>query len=287
MQASDLTNETEVNLPCEPPQLRYQDQTPLGKQDSKRMRSELSPISELSNLDNIEKLVEAGVEKSLQKHFSQLSDQLINQMRILLDEAVKSIKTELRSEMISMEKRLELKMKSEAELLESYNRRENIRIIGVPEEFKKNKDRKFIGEDSEKTLEKVIGIANEADANVLPSDISITHRLPGRNGKPRPIIVRFSRRVARLEMLRKKKSLRDKEHTNGVSIFEDLTQPRVQFFNLMKQDNRIQSVWTREVAIYFVWKGNEYVQQVHGLYEGGDLLNYSFDAVENCFRRKE
>ena len=134
MQASDLTNETEVNLPSEPAQLRYQDQTPLGKQDSKRMRSELSPISELSKLDNIEKLVEAGVEKSLQKHFSQLSDQLISQMRILLDEAVKSIKTELRSEM--MENRLELKMKSEAELLESYNRRENIRIIGVPEEFK-------------------------------------------------------------------------------------------------------------------------------------------------------
>ena len=150
----------------------------------KRMRSELSPISELSNLDNIDKLVEAGVERSLQKHFSQLSDQLINQMRILLDEAVKSIKTELRSEMISMEKRLELKMKSEAELLESYNRRENIRIIGVPKEFKKNKDGKFIGEESEKTLEKVIGIANEADANVLPSDISITQRLPGQMGNP-------------------------------------------------------------------------------------------------------
>ena len=60
-------------------------------------------------------------------------------MRILLDEAVKSIKTELRSEMISMEKKLELKMKSEAELLESYNRRENIRIIGVPEEYQKIK----------------------------------------------------------------------------------------------------------------------------------------------------
>ena len=52
MQASDLTNETEVNLPCQPPQLQYQtlDQT-VGKQDSKRMRSELSPISELNNMD--------------------------------------------------------------------------------------------------------------------------------------------------------------------------------------------------------------------------------------------
>ena len=59
-------------------------------------------------------------------------------MRILLDEAVKSIQTELRGEMISMEKRLELKMKSEAELMESYNRREKIRIIGVPEKNEKN-----------------------------------------------------------------------------------------------------------------------------------------------------
>ena len=39
MQASDLTNETEVNLHCEPPQLRYQHQTPLGKQYSKEANS--------------------------------------------------------------------------------------------------------------------------------------------------------------------------------------------------------------------------------------------------------
>ena len=127
-----------------------------------------------------------------------------------------------------------------------------------------------------------MGIANGADAKVLPSDISITHRLPGRNGKPRPIIVRFSRRVARLEMLRKKKSLRDKEQT----IFEDVTQPRAQFLNLMRQDNRIQSVWTLEGAIYFVWEGNDYVHKVHGLYEGSQLLTYTFDVVEKYFRRK-
>ena len=126
-------------------------------------------------------------------------------MGILLDVAVNSIKAELRGE-INVEKRLELKIKSEAELMERYNRRENIRIIGVPEKFKENQDEKFIREESDKILEKVIGIANETDAKILPPDISISHRRPGRNGKPRPIIVPFSTRVIRLEMLRKTKA---------------------------------------------------------------------------------
>ena len=72
-------------------------------------------------------------------------------------------------------------------MLESYNQRENIRITGVPEEFRKNQVGKFIKE-SEKTVEN-IGKANDADSNVLHTVISITHRLPGRNEKLGPINV--------------------------------------------------------------------------------------------------
>ena len=78
-------------------------------------------------------------------------------------------------------------------------------------------------------MQKVVELAKLTGAEVTRNDISIAHRLPGPKGRPRPVIVRFSRRMARLDILRKKKNLRDNDKTKSISVFEDLTQPRVQF----------------------------------------------------------
>ena len=46
------------------------------------------------------------------------------------------------------------------------------------------------------------GVGSEMGALVEKSDISIAHRLPGRNSKARPMIVRFCRRISKEELLR-------------------------------------------------------------------------------------
>ena len=51
----------------------------------------------------------------------------------------------------------------------------------------------------------------------------------------------------------------------------------------MKTDERIQSTWTREGTIYFIWKEDQRIYKINGLWEGGDFLDYSIDNVLKCF----
>ena len=66
-------------------------------------------------------------------------------------------------------------------------------------------------------------------------------------------------------------------------MFEDLSKARVNFINLMKADNRINSVWSREGTLFYEWKHDNLAYKIHGLYEGGIDLNYSIESVLNCF----
>ena len=100
-----------------------------------------------------------------------------------------------------------MKSVSVAELLEGYNRRDIVRIIGLPEVKRTADNGQRIFGDYNQSIEKVLSVASEMGAQVEKSDISIAHRLPGRNSNARPMIVRFCRRVSKVELLRKKRNL--------------------------------------------------------------------------------
>ena len=122
-----------------------------------------------------------------------------------------------------------LKAVSEAKLLEGYNRRDVLRIIGIPEErCEREKGRKNF-DDYGQSLVKVLNVAREAGAEIEKTDISIAHRLPGRNTNSRPMIVRFSRQIAKVKFLRKKPK---PIAIQKIHKFFDV-------FNLMKQDSRV------------------------------------------------
>ena len=84
-------------------------------------------------------------------------------------------------------------------------------------------------------------------------------------------------------MLKKKKSLKNLDGYANVKVFEDISRPRLAFFNLMKRDSRISMVWTRESNIFYQFKNERSVRKITGLYEGGDELGYQFQDVKNCF----
>ena len=195
-------------------------------------------------------------------------------MKAHITEQVKVLKEEVQNEVQFQNRQNHLRMKSEAEIVESYNRRENLRILGVAsgEAY----------EDNEVTAEKVIQVANLIEAKVTNNDISIAHRLPSRKPGEKPIIVRFARRVARMNILRNKKKLKESNSRN-IRIFEDLTTPRLRFFNLMKADTRISKVWTREGTIFFVWREDNKTYTVQNLFDGGLFLDYDINDIEDCF----
>ena len=127
---------------------------------------------------------------------------------------------------------------------EQYGRRNNMRIYGVPETQ---------GED---TRQIVMDIANQIGKPITMYDICTSHRLGyhrrPREGEdsapPRPIIVRFTRRDAKISMMKVRKKLAQNHQTrrtNGehdVYINDDLTALRSKMRYILSKEKDIAHV---------------------------------------------
>ena len=177
-----------------------------------------------------------GVIETLKKEFFQL-------VTVRVDEAVQAMKEdvlkEVKQELKFMEIRTRLHSMSQTELLEDYNRRDNVKVFGLLCES--NAEGVSMEENGNTTIRKVKDVSNSIDAGLSENDISIAHRLPSRK-HPKPVIVRFSRSVANIKLLQNKKKLASLSGLNDVKIYEDITRSRMKFIKLMRSDNRVESV---------------------------------------------
>ena len=174
----------------------------------------------------------------------------------------------------------DVKAKCEAERLETYNRRENVKIVNLRENVDENGQ--IVREDMEDTMLKVNELAKDLDNRYDVKDLSIAHRLPTRRGNIKPIIARFLRRIAKVCILRMKETLFEKG--SEIRIFEDVSQPRVNFVHMMKNDNRLNSVFTRDGIIHYTRNDENRRYRVNNLYHGALDLGYSLEDLHNCFR---
>ena len=97
-------------------------------------------------------------------------------------------------------------------MLENYNRRDNVKILGLKET--NNGQREMM----ETTIKKVVDISDALEAQISENDISIAHRLPSRNSGNKPVIVRFARRMKKIDLLKKKKNLVNHEELRDQNI---------------------------------------------------------------------
>ena len=72
-------------------------------------------------------------------------------------------------------------------------------IIGWKEDTTTIENGRTTNEPSETTLKKVIEMFGAINAAVEPTDISVIHQLPSRDGLVQPIIVMFSKRMAKVD----------------------------------------------------------------------------------------
>ena len=131
----------------------------------------------------------------------------------------------------------------ELDKLEQYGRRENIKIYGIPESA------------NEDTTDVVVKLGNQLGVNLVRSDISIAHRLPGGRNKEKPagIIAKFVRRERKIEVMKRKKML--KELKQSVFIVEDLTALRSKMMRLIRADtSNVQRVWSIDGKIICLLK---------------------------------
>ena len=290
-----MSNETEAN---DLPNLRFLDQTPiLNKQDAKRAKPDSSPSSDTFDedlfLSKIDKMLESRISSIIPACISQIITQVRTEIQVAIPSAVKQaveqVKEEMKAEIIKhieddlyyQEERCNVAAMSQAETVENYTRRDNIRISGVQEDPDHTGNRNVPEKDSV-TIKKIIEVATSIGVEVDERDISTAHRLPGRRAGERVIIARFARRLVKTQILRNKKKL--SEVGSNVKIFEDISPARAKFLAMMKRDTRVESAWTREGTIFYLWKENKRVYRVFDLLEAARNLNYNFSDFVKCFQ---
>lgn len=126
---------------------------------------------------------------------------------------------------------------AEVDALEQYGRRNCLLIHGVAEQEDENTDTVFIN-----TVSTSLGVVLDA------RDLDRSHRLgkPRQDGRPRPIIAKFSRYNARASVFAQKKKLKG----SSVMLTESLTRTRVIVLQEARKRYGNTNVWTLNGEIY-------------------------------------
>lgn len=120
--------------------------------------------------------------------------------------------------------------------LEQYQRRTNLRLFGIQEQARENTD------------DLVLDVVHNKLklTHVTVDDIDRSHRVGvKKDGKPRPIIVKFVSYRKRNEVFKVKRLL----VKSGITIREDLTSERLSLLNAAIQKYGINNVWTMDGKI--------------------------------------
>lgn len=126
--------------------------------------------------------------------------------------------------------------------LEQYSRRNNLRFSGIPEGDNENTDQLLC-----ETLNKELNIM------LNNNDICRSHRV-GRKipGKPRQIILKLTKHNTKVDILRKRKLLREKK--SPIKINEDLTRARIEMiaflYSTEKSKSLMSKLWTIDGTIF-------------------------------------
>ena len=161
--------------------------------------------------------------------------EMVGTVRSELTETINELKVDnssLRRELISV--------KCDLEMHQQYGNRDMLKICNIPEPILPPK----VNEDTDQT---VIDVLAKAGITITKADISVSHRLPTKEG-PKPMICKFGLRNVRNRVIRSKKLMREsaafKESYPDVFMVEQLTPLRGKAAYLLRQDENIAKSWS-------------------------------------------
>ncbi|CAG2190712.1 unnamed protein product [Mytilus edulis] len=96
-------------------------------------------------------------------------------------------------------------------------------------------------------LKEEIENTGKLDVNIDPSEIVAAHRIPGKPGKPRPILVKFLRMESKIALLRNRKLINEKLE---VRISDDVTRLNQGLLNRLYLHEDVTSAWYFNGHIY-------------------------------------
>ena len=185
--------------------------------------------------------------KSVKDVFAALPD-IANIITVAVSTAVSSAVREITDKLMKNTgevRRSCLLTRFENDKLEQYMRRDNLRIFGMAEEA---------GEEEDVLEGKLIELTADMGVTLRPEEISVVHRVGKPRDSARPVIVRFTHRKKKNEIMNKKKELKKKGR--NIFINEDLTPLRAALLKMTKEQENVKNAVTRDGTI-LAWVTNK------------------------------
>ena len=112
---------------------------------------------------------------------------------------------------------------------QQYSQKNNIKFLGWKEKAQEN-----LREDLCEIMK------NAAKVDIDPTDILDIHRIPGAEGKSRPVIAKFKNAESKFKVIRHRSREAVKKH---FAMFDHLTQMNSQLLRDLNKDEKIESAW--------------------------------------------
>ncbi|KAJ8914495.1 hypothetical protein NQ315_002767 [Exocentrus adspersus] len=199
----------------------------------------------MANNEEIEQLVNNicntfvnKLEARLDKKFSKLSDKLSE-----LSDGFKVL-----TEVVDVNKKAIQSIRTTADYLEQYHKRNTLRFHGLPESLPRGNDMSTILSFIEDKMQ-IQCTKNDIDSIFRAS------KLIDAANKPRSLIVNFVTNIKRNEVYSAKKRLKN----SGVVVFEDLSKSRFHLLSEAKKKYGNRDVWTTGGKVYVLRENKKWV----------------------------
>lgn len=189
-------------------------------QIEKKMRKRLDKI--------IDEKVEQTVEEKVKEKNAELNDRLDSLVleNIKLKEDVENLKASFKE----CEKYTKTALRK-SNTNEQYSRKNNVKIMGIVE----TED-----ETEESLTQKVIDILDKkAKVKVEERKIMALHRIPGKSGMPKPVLVKLTNNSEKTKIMKKRQEMK----RAGYKLVDDVTKMNTQLINSLLLHEKIDSAW--------------------------------------------
>lgn len=214
--------------------------------------------------DELKTVITSTIKEILNDHKVEMEELLDEKNKALIEtidaqkneiENLKSKINEMTTENEELKKMAQSAM-SKANWNEQYLRKNNIKVHGVKEQA---------AENTKAVVQKLI--KENTNATLNDEDIIAIHRIPGRKGYDRPILVKLKNNSAKSVIMKQRSEIKRKSK-NAYRLSDDVTKLNSDLINKLAKNDQISSAW------YF--NGH-----VYGLVGGVKVIFDIYDDVES------
>ena len=120
---------------------------------------------------------------------------------------------------------------------EQYSRKNNIKIMDVREEA---------GETETTLMHKVSDLLGQQEVTLSPNQVVAVHRIPGRPGGPKPILMKVTNTTVKSTIMRKRKAMKSAGHR----LVDDVTKLNTELIHRLTEHPPIEVAWYFNGSVY-------------------------------------